>query len=130
MTKLMFACVAALALTACPHKSNDSAAALSKMGEFKDKMCACKTPACATDVTNEMATWSQAMAKERGDKAPAMSAEETKKFTAISQELAKCSADAAKVAAPEATPTPVAPEGAGSGSGLGSGLGSAGSATK
>jgi hypothetical protein len=128
MTKLMFACVAALALTACPHKSNDSAAALSKMGEFKDKMCACKTPACATDVTNEMTTWSQAMAKEHGDKAPAMSAEETKKFTAVSQELAKCSADAAKVAAPtpEATPTPVAPEGAGSGSGLGS----AGSATK
>jgi hypothetical protein len=124
MTKLMFACVAALALTACPHKSNDSAAALSKMGEFKDKMCACKTPACATDVTNEMATWSQAMAKEHGDKASAMSAEETKKFTAVSQELAKCSADAAKVAAPtpEAPPTPVAPEGAGSGS--------AGSATK
>ena len=124
MTKLMFACVAALALTACPHKSsNDSAAALSKMGEFKDKMCACKTPACATDVTNEMATWSQAMTKEHGDKAPAMSAEETKKFTAISQELAKCSADAAKVAVPTPeAPTPVAPEGAGSGS--------AGSATK
>jgi hypothetical protein len=124
MTKLMFACVAALALTACPHKSsNDSAAALSKMGEFKDKMCACKTPACATDVTNEMATWSQAMTKEHGDKPPAMSAEETKKFTAISQELAKCSADAAKVAVPTPeAPTPVAPEGAGSGS--------AGSATK
>ncbi|HEX7702362.1 MAG TPA: hypothetical protein VF403_16600 [Kofleriaceae bacterium] len=118
MTKLMFACVAALALTACPHKSsNDSAAALSKMGEFKDKMCACKTPACATDVTNEMATWSQAMTKEHGDKPPAMSAEETKKFTAISQELAKCSADAAKVAVPTPeAPTPVAPEGAGSGS--------------
>ena len=125
MTKLMFACVAALALTACPHKSNGTADALSKMTEFKDKMCACKTPACATDVTNEMTKWSQSVPKEQGDKA-AMSPEETKKFTAISEELSKCSADAAKVAVPEAPPTPVAPEPTGSGSGSGS----AGSATK
>jgi hypothetical protein len=126
MTKLMFACVAALALTACPHKSNGTADALSKMTEFKDKMCACKTPACATDVTNEMTKWSQSVPKEQGDKAAAMSPEETKKFTAISEELSKCSADAAKVAVPEAPPTPVAPEPTGSGSGSGS----AGSATK
>ena len=123
MTKLMFACVAALALTACPHKSNGNADALSKMTEFKDKMCACKTPACATDVTNEMTKWSQSVPKEHGDKAAAMSPEETKKFTAISEELAKCSADAAKVAVPtpETPPTPVAPEATGSGSGTGSG---------
>jgi hypothetical protein len=122
MTKLMFACVAALALTACPHKSNGNADALSKMTEFKDKMCACKTPACATDVTNEMTKWSQSVPKEHGDKA-AMSPEETKKLTAISEELSKCSADAAKVAVPtpETPPTPVAPEATGSGSGTGSG---------
>jgi hypothetical protein len=118
MTKLMFACVAALALTACPgEKRHGAGDSLSKMGEFKDKMCACKTPACATDLTSEMTKWSQAMAKENGDKAPALSPEETKKFTAISEELAKCSADAAKVAVPEAPPTPVAPEATGSGSG-------------
>jgi hypothetical protein len=128
MTKLMFACIAALALTACPHKSsNDSGAAIARMGEFKDKMCACKTPACASDVTTEMTKWSQEMTKAQGDKPPAMSGEDTKKLTAISEELAKCTSDASKVAVPtpEAPPTPVAPEATGSGS-----AGSAGSATK
>jgi hypothetical protein len=68
-----------------------------------------------------MTKWSQEQAKAHGDKPPVMNDEMTKKLTDIGQELAKCSADAAKVAVPEA-PTPVAPEATGSGS--------AGSATK
>jgi len=125
MTKLMFACVAALALTACPGKKpNGSGEALSKMAEFKDKMCACKTPACAQGVTDEETKWSQVMAKESGDKASKMSDEDTKKLTDINQQFAKCMLDATKVGTAPSPETPPAPEATGSGSG------SAGSATK
>jgi hypothetical protein len=127
MTKLMFACVAALALTACPNKPKGGEA-VSKMAELKDKMCACKTPECAHGVTEEEAKWSQAMAKESGDKVPKLSDEETKKVADINQQFSKCLLDATKVGTapnPETPPTPVAPEATGSGTGS-----AAGSATK
>ena len=126
MTKLMFACVAALALTACPGKKpNGAGEALSKLTELKDKACACKTPTCAQGVAADETKWAQAMAKENGDKAPKLSDEEAKKLADLNQQFAKCVSDATMAGAtpnPAVPPTPVVPEATGSGS--------AGSATK
>ncbi len=117
MTKLMFACVAAFALTACPHKHDSGGDALSKMTELKDKMCACKTPACATAVTEEQTKWAQSMAKTEPQK---LSEEETKKLAAVGQAFAKCLAEATKVAAPEPAPAAPAPVETGSAGSSGS----------
>ena len=94
------------------------------MTELKDKMCACKTPACATAVTDEQTKWAQGMTKV--SEAPKLSDEDTKKFSAVGQDFAKCLAEATKVAAPT-TPEPL-PSPADTGSGSAGSVGSAGSA--
>lgn len=59
------------------------------MERFKDEMCACKDAKCAQGVADEMTKWSQEMAKELDDP-PKMSDEDTKRATAIGEEMGKC----------------------------------------
>src|SRR5579862_7964895 len=91
MKNFMIVMVAALSLTAvagCKKKSG-MGEAMAKMGEFKDKMCACKDTACAQKVSDEMTKWSQEQAKDQKEP-PKMSEEDTKKATAIGEEMGKC----------------------------------------
>ena len=90
MKNFMIVCLAALSFAAVGCKKKDGAgAAMSKMGEYKDKMCACKDSACAQKVSDEMTKWGQDQAKDNKEP-PKMSEEETKKFTQIGEEMGKC----------------------------------------
>lgn len=87
----------------------DFAEAMKKMGEFKDKMCTCTTTACAQGVSDEMAKWSQEMAKDLQEP-PHMTEEETKRATVLGEEMGKCMQKAMsepQIQQPiEPTPTP------------------------
>ncbi len=90
MKNFMIVCLAALSVAAIGCKKKDGAgAAMSKMTEYKDKMCGCKDSACAQKVSDEMTKWGQEQAKDN-KQSPAMSEEETKKFTQIGEEMGKC----------------------------------------
>jgi hypothetical protein len=65
-------------------------AALKKMGEFRDEMCACSDTACVQKASDEMARWSQEQARDNEDPPPRMSDEQMKRATAIGEEMGKC----------------------------------------
>jgi hypothetical protein len=73
----------------CMQKTSSAKDAIAKMGEFKDKMCACSDTACAQNVSDEMAKWSQQMAKYPGG-SPKMTDEETKRATQIGEDMGRC----------------------------------------
>ena len=96
MKNFMIVCLAALSFAAVGCKKKDGAgAAMSKMTEYKDKMCACKDSACAQKVSDEMTKWGQEQAKDNKEP-PKMSEEETKKFTAIGEEMVLARAEMEK----------------------------------
>lgn len=61
--------------------------AMAKMAELRNKMCACKDPACAKKVSEEMASWSKSQPSE---KPAAMSADDQKKATDLGTQLGEC----------------------------------------
>src|SRR6185312_5985669 len=85
---ILFVALSSFAAVGC-KKHGGAGEAMAKMAEFKDKMCACKDTACAQKVSDEMAKWSQEQAKDQKEP-PKMSDEETKKATAIGEEMGKC----------------------------------------
>jgi hypothetical protein len=86
----------------------DFAEAMKKMSEFKDKMCACKDTKCVQGVSDEMTKWSQEQAKDQRDP-PRMSDEDTKRATAIGEEMGKCMQTAMSAAEPQVYPPDNAP---------------------
>ena len=63
---IAFAVAMSLMSFGCKKKGGgDSEAAMAKMSEFKDKMCACKDTACAQKVSEEMTKWSADQAKDQ-----------------------------------------------------------------
>jgi hypothetical protein len=83
----------------------DFAEAMNKMSEFKDKMCACKDMACAQRVSDEMSRWSQEMAKEQQEP-PRMTEDDTKRATAIGEEMGKCMQKAMSAVEPQVDRAP------------------------
>jgi hypothetical protein len=69
------------------HTSSEKA--LAKMEEFKDKLCACKDAACTQHVSDEMSKWAQDAAKDQTEP-PHMTEEDTKRATAIGEEMGTC----------------------------------------
>jgi hypothetical protein len=63
--------------------------AMKVMAEFKDKMCACKDTACAQQVSDEMAKWSQDQAKDY-EEPPVMTDDDTKRLTQLGEAMGKC----------------------------------------
>jgi len=63
--------------------------AMKAMGEFKDKMCACKDTKCVQAVSDEMTKWSQDMTKDNQEP-PKFTDEDTKRATAIGEQMGKC----------------------------------------
>jgi hypothetical protein len=59
---------------------------LARMTNLKDEMCACTDAACAQRVSSELTKWSQ----EQTNSPPKMSDEETRRATAIGEEMGKC----------------------------------------
>jgi hypothetical protein len=64
-------------------------AMLAKMGEFKDKICACPDQTCVEGVSDEMKKWSDDL-KQQGVKDPHLTDDQTKRATEIGQALGTC----------------------------------------
>jgi hypothetical protein len=108
MKNLSIAFLAAISLMSvagCKKKSG-AGDAIAKMTDFKDRMCKCADKACADKITEDMTKWGQDMAKEGGDKAGAISEDDTKKMAAVTEEMTKCMTKAMTAGM---TPPPAAP---------------------
>lgn len=108
MKNLSIAFLAALSLMSAAgcKKKGGAGDAIAKMTDFKDQMCKCADKACADKVTEQMTKWGQDMAKEGGDKAAAISEDDTKKMAAVTEEMTKCMTKAMTAGM---TPPPAAP---------------------
>lgn len=71
-----------------PHRMS-VAEVIAKMGDFRDKMCACANRACADQVTEAMTQWGQDMAKQ-GDLDRRVTEAETKAIATATEDLTKC----------------------------------------
>src|SRR5207302_8223775 len=58
---------------------------VAKMGEFKDRICACKDSACGTRVSDEMTKWAQDNASKMGDEK--LDDDTMKKATEIGEQM-------------------------------------------
>ncbi|HET7503543.1 MAG TPA: hypothetical protein VFK02_21120 [Kofleriaceae bacterium] len=105
----ILAAVSLLSFAGC-KKGGGAGDAVAKMTTFKDDMCKCADKACAEKVTEAMTKWGQDMAKEGGDKAAKVSEEDTKKMTALTEEMTKCMTKAMMAGA---TPPPAGDKPAG-----------------
>jgi hypothetical protein len=70
-------------------KANTFAAAMKAMSEFKDRMCACQSTACAQAVSDDMTKWAEQQAKDQRDP-PKLNEDDVKRATAIGEEMGKC----------------------------------------
>jgi len=75
-------------------------AALKEMERFRDEMCACKDSPCAQHVADEMGKWAQEQAKSQ-EEAPHMTDEDTKRATAIGEEMGQCMQKAMSASPPQ-----------------------------
>jgi hypothetical protein len=89
-----------------PQQPRGSDAALAKLDEFADDMCACVDRTCVDGVTQEITRWSQEMKDEYKDLKP--TDEETAQATRSMERLSKCMT-AAMSAGPPLTPGPPPP---------------------
>ena len=64
------------------------------MGEFKDKMCACKDKKCADDVQDQMNKWSAESAKSAGDKPEKPDEKTMKEMQDVGTKYGECMAKA------------------------------------
>jgi hypothetical protein len=67
----------------------DVEALLTKMTGFKDKLCACPDATCLEGVSDEMNAWAKDM-KDKGMKEPHLNDDQTKRATAVGEEMGKC----------------------------------------
>jgi hypothetical protein len=63
--------------------------ALIKMAQLRDAMCKCSDTDCLQQVSQDMTTWAQEMAKHNPEP-PKMTDEETKRATEIGQQMGEC----------------------------------------
>ncbi len=95
MKNLTIAFMAMAALTAVGCKKKGGAGeAMAKMGEFKDKMCACKDKKCADDVQDQMNKWSAESAKNAGDKPEKPDEKTMKEMQDVGTKYGECMAKA------------------------------------
>ena len=118
MSKLTIAFLAAVSIASFGCKKKGGAGeAMAKMGEFKDKMCACKDKKCADDVQDQMNKWSAESAKSAGDKPEKPDEKTMKEMQDVGTKYGECMAkamsggDTGSAAAKPADPPP-APTGA------------------
>jgi hypothetical protein len=77
-----------------------AAAAVQKMTEFKDQMCACKDAACAQKVSDDMTKWGSEQAK-LGDKDDMkLDDDAQKKLAEATEQMTKCMTTAMTAAKP------------------------------
>ncbi|HEY1551034.1 MAG TPA: hypothetical protein VGG28_24565 [Kofleriaceae bacterium] len=62
---------------------------IAKMGEFKDKLCACPDQTCAEGIGDEMKTWTQDLAKQ-GVKDPHLTDAQAKRLGDIRDAFGTC----------------------------------------
>jgi hypothetical protein len=62
---------------------------LTKMSEFKDKICACPDETCLNGVQDEMKQWNDDLSKQ-GIKNPTLTDDQTKRAAALGEALGKC----------------------------------------
>lgn len=89
MKKISIVFLAAVSLATFGCKKKGGADVVAKMGEFKDRMCACKDKACGDKVSDDMIKWSSEVQKSDKD-GKGGTEEETKKVVAISEDMSKC----------------------------------------
>ena len=90
MKKIMIIVLAAMSLAAVGcKKKGGMAEAMNKMGEFKDKMCACKDAKCAQSVSDDMTKWGQEQSKAMTEP-PKLSDEQVKQATDIGEQMGNC----------------------------------------
>ncbi len=80
------------------------AAALARLGEFTDEMCACPDRACADAVSQEMTRWSTELSKDHVELKP--TDEEMEEAKQITERLSKCMMTAMGYGNPPPPPTP------------------------
>ena len=92
-------CVAAAtsddALVACNTKHgidgpSSFEIALAKFVVFKNEMCLCQDTTCAQRVSEEMTAWSQAQTKVQQTGSPKATDEQSKRATALGEDMGKC----------------------------------------
>ena len=95
MKNLTIALLVATAFTSVGCKKKGGAGeAMAKMGEFKDKMCACKDKKCADDVQDQMNKWSAESAKNAGDKPEKPDEKTMKEMQDVGTKYGECMAKA------------------------------------
>ena len=95
MSKLTIAFLAAVSIASFGCKKKGGAGeAMAKMGEFKDKMCACKDKKCADDVQDQMNKWSAENAKSAGDKPEKPDEKMMKEMQEVGTKYGECMAKA------------------------------------
>ncbi len=95
MSKLTIAFLAAVSIASFGCKKKGGAGeAMAKMGEFKDKMCACKDKKCADDVQDQMNKWSAENAKNAGDKPEKPDEKTMKEMQDVGTKYGECMAKA------------------------------------
>jgi hypothetical protein len=95
MSKITIAFLAAVTVASFGCKKKGGAGeAMAKMGEFKDKMCACKDKKCADDVQDQMNKWSAENAKSAGDKPEKPDEKTMKEMQEVGTKYGECMAKA------------------------------------
>ncbi len=95
MSKITIAFLAAVSIASFGCKKKGGAGeAMAKMGEFKDKMCACKDKKCADDVQDQMNKWSAENAKSAGDKPEKPDEKMMKEMQEVGTKYGECMAKA------------------------------------
>jgi hypothetical protein len=90
---IAFMVATAFAAVGCKKKGG-AGEAMAKMGEFKDKMCACKDKKCADDVQDQMNKWSAESAKSAGDKPEKPDEKTMKEMQEVGTKYGECMAKA------------------------------------
>jgi hypothetical protein len=72
-----------------PPPQTPTERALAAMGDFEQKMCACKDAECAKRVSDEMTSWSQAEAQKQKEPVK-MSDEDMKRAVEIGTHMGEC----------------------------------------
>ena len=91
-----------------PEDQTQLQVALAAMTRFKDEFCQCTTSACAQRVSDKMTKWSQEQAKIEHEP-PKMTDEQSKLFTDLGEQMAKCMQKAMSVPDDAIQGSPTAP---------------------
>jgi len=90
--------IALLSAAGCNQERTGTGDAVAAMARFKDKMCACKDPACAKSVSAEMVAWGTEQAKAAGAKVPTPTEADAKALGDLGKALGECATAIEKAA--------------------------------